>query len=767
MNRTNKKHENENTLLSPDVSGVFVVNNTKKRAFIEQFNHSSVNFTQKDLGTILGFFIVRDESPTSENIVNFLSSEVKKYYFSQTQKSAEVKFESTLHRINRALEELATIGNVEWLGTIDGAVCVIAHNTIHFSVTGNAYILLLRENTLLNISEGLASTEASQYPLKTFVDISSGEINPYDKIIITSPELLNLISFDELQKNALRMGQKNFIQFIETVLSNECVIASTIVVDIEPVIAHVIAEPVMQQPPKNFFGAQQHHEVIPTPALDDMTIDTAQYTADTPVSEYTDPQTGHIYIHGTTEPMEKPSLMDQFTESASDILDSLKEKTAKQKRMIAKKISAIKKPQNEKTLSQPTFDDALPQDTQQIPASHTSLKKKISSILYTMQNMLHTAYQWCIGHFSIVIHKARSIRSKKETSAINFPSDEEFFEHPSTYKKPSLAKKILPRFAHIASLWHTMSNRTKLIAGGIILMMIIIPFLFAPRDPSSPSQKKEQQTAQQEVSSAQTTPIPPPQEQISQPQISEAQELYDTNDMITVAFMRDTIIGVEKKTVTLIGPDRKPRSFALPGDAGTITAATPMNDLNMLFVITDQDLIFTFSPLTTAFTKQENIPTIDHTKILHIGTYMTYLYVATKDGLVRHTRIDNGFDEGKKWFKETADLSQTTAMAIGESVYFADNGKIIAYTQGKKENISFDNGLSQIKTLFTTQNMQSLWAIDDTKKILYEIDKKTGSIRKEYPHDIFGTTKAFTVDDSKKTVYTAQSNGAFAITLND
>lgn len=75
------KQENKNALLDVKVSDVFVVQNSKKRAFVEQFNHKGINFTQKKLGTLFGFFIVRDFSSSSANIVNFLTAEIKKEYF--------------------------------------------------------------------------------------------------------------------------------------------------------------------------------------------------------------------------------------------------------------------------------------------------------------------------------------------------------------------------------------------------------------------------------------------------------------------------------------------------------------------------------------------------------------------------------------------------------------------------------------------------------------------------------------------------------------
>ena len=347
MIQKNKQSKNKSTLISTDVSNVFVVKNSKRRAFIEQFNYTSVNFTQKELGTILGFFIVRNNSPLSENIVNFLASEIKKHYFSPVQKPIEEKFESTLHHINRALEELANIGNVEWLGTIDGAVCAIDHTSIHFSITGNTHILLLRDNTLINISEGLASPEAADYPLKTFVDISSGDMRVGDKIIITSQELFDLISFEELQKNAIRMGQKNFIQFIETVLTNECAIASATIIDVyENTHSSTAAMPQETEVAvdHNFFGAPILEKSDSESVIMDEPINIDELTIE-PIGEYTDPRTGHIHMQGTDEIIEKPTLFESFSENAEDFFDTLKERSAKQKRALSKKISSMTKNQ--------------------------------------------------------------------------------------------------------------------------------------------------------------------------------------------------------------------------------------------------------------------------------------------------------------------------------------------------------------------------------------------------------------------------------------
>jgi hypothetical protein len=748
---------------STDVSNVFVVKNAKRRAFIEQFNYTSINFTQKNLGTIFGFFIVRDHSVSSENIVNFLASEIKKHYFSPVQKTIEEKFESTLHHVNRALEELANIGSVDWLGTIDGAVCVIDDRSIHFSITGNATVILLRGDTLLNISDGLASPEAADYPLKTFADISSGDLCAYDKIIVTSQELLELVSFNELQKNATRMGQKNFIQFIETVLTNECSIASTTIIDVveKPTSVAQATQPQTKAIPQNFFGADAFEKKPDESTPSETPIDIEGLLNDTP-QDYTDPRTGHIHIHGSDDMPQKASPLDTVSDFFSDTGEFLKKKARKQKKLFSRKMTTLKN-----TPDPPLQEDVLDHDNifeedspSRIAYYWTQIKTYAISSLSFMRHLITNIILSCKKYISKVRpHTEISDEDNSYPQQASYTL-EKFTDSDDVYKKT-----FLPNFHNILSAWHAMHKKTKLITIGVISAIIVVPLVF--KMISSPQQKRssettpktEEQSQQQLSTPAPVTPTETPAKSTTLTPIS----LMESTTLSSVIVVNATVIGVEKNALTIIAQEKQ--RVSLPSDAGNIAFTTSMPDLNMVFVITDTDRMYTFSPASPKFIKQDNIPALDHTKIRDIGTFMTYLYIANDTMIKRYVRIDGGFDEGKDWLKKPTSLASMTSLAIGESIYVAQNNSVQRFTKGNVDTISLDTSIKDPSILSTDLKTDFLWIIDTKNKTLFKIDKKDHKLIDHYVNDSFADATSLAVNDSSQTAYVTTKNAILSYSL--
>ena len=762
--QNNNQCKKSNTLFNTDVSNVFVVKNAKRRAFIEQFSYTSVNFTQKDLGTILGFFIVRDHSASSENIVNFLASEIKKHYFSTTQKPIEEKFESTLHHINRALEELANIGNVDWLGTIDGAVCAFDGSSIHFSVTGHATILLLRNNTLINISEGLASPEAADYPLKTFVDISSGDVCAHDKIIITSHELFELISLDELQKNANRMGQKNFVQFIETALTNECTIASTTIIDVQeqeqPHSTVVHDDPGSQKAlPTNFFSANTFEQ---NPAHEDILheseIDINSLTQEDPL-EYTDPRTGHIHIQGTDDITYKTGPLDGVSEFFSDMRESLGEKAKKQRRALTKKFSSLRK--SEQTTS---IDDEQVQFLDETSISSDALENDPATQSPSFLLKILSLWKYCQTIFSsswtFICAQWKKISTFIMSFAHHKQPDENSHSHkydiPVYTQQTRSMKKFLPDMKRAFSLWQSMGQKTRLTTIAIIAAIIFIPLIMKVIPDKSPTidtpDQNETQTAPPEMPN--NTSNPP--EQIPTNETSSgsivSSSLFTSSNIHSVIALKTIILGIEKEAIILLSQSDKAR-ITLPSDAGSIVFATQMPDLNTIFVITDANHLYTFSPASPKFVRQEQSPKIEHTKIKDIGTFMTYLYIMDDTMITRFARIENGFDEGKNWLKKSTDLKNATAMTIGESIYIVQDHKLQRFTQGNSDNITVDPAVTNIDLIFTSVNSNFLWIIDKNTKTLYKLNNTDHKISEKFTHDNFAQATTLSVDEASNKAY--------------
>lgn len=311
-----------------ELDEVFVVKTAKHRGYIEQFSHTSINFTQKHLGTICGFFIVRNKDKYNAHIVNFLTSEIKKEFFAVSKRNISEAFEAALLRGNRALTELAKNDNVAWIGSIDGAVCAYDNNNVYFSVTGKGSVFLIRDNNIINLSEGLASDESATTPMKTFVDTSHGALYNLDRLIITSNELTDFISLNELKNNSLRFDNKEFKQLILTILKNESEIASTTIVSVTQKIIHepihtAISEQEYEvedesEQQVNVFGADAFTLESPnTPKEETKEVITPKK------GDYTDKRTGHIYVQGDKTQSDRQSQFSAIVNKTKDVVSDL------------------------------------------------------------------------------------------------------------------------------------------------------------------------------------------------------------------------------------------------------------------------------------------------------------------------------------------------------------------------------------------------------------------------------------------------------------
>jgi hypothetical protein len=294
--------------LQKDISPILVINNSSLKPYIELFEHTPENIYQKPLGTLIGFFEIKEYSEQSAYVVNFLTSVLKKEYYANPRRSVTESFDSAMHKVNLALSEVAKHGNVEWIGKLHACICVIEKNSIHFTVAGNAKIFLNRKQALTDISEGLSSQESEPHPLKTFVNVSSGRLEKGDKLIITSEDIFHILKLSDLQKNLQRLNKPQFVQFLKTALSNELEMIATIVADFEEVKKSCVVKTLIeteipfQEEAINVFS----EKAFPgknTPAKS--TEENFDLTEENlPQPDYTDKKTGHIYIQGDAPPAE-------------------------------------------------------------------------------------------------------------------------------------------------------------------------------------------------------------------------------------------------------------------------------------------------------------------------------------------------------------------------------------------------------------------------------------------------------------------------------
>lgn len=130
-----------------------------------------------------------------QTIINTLARE----YYRGASTSDLINFENALRKVNETLAQITQNGETEWIGNLNSVLVLICDNQLHLSSAGVGKAYLLRNDKIIEIIEGKTSSD-TPHPLKTYGEITSGALEENDKILITSPLLLDYFPLNILKK---------------------------------------------------------------------------------------------------------------------------------------------------------------------------------------------------------------------------------------------------------------------------------------------------------------------------------------------------------------------------------------------------------------------------------------------------------------------------------------------------------------------------------------------------------------------------------------
>jgi len=805
-------------VLEKTIAEILVANGRSVEPFVKVFTYSGENVAKGPLGTLVGIFEIADRSEDSAYIVNFLASVAKKEYFNNPRRGAIESFEAALHKINLALAEIVKQGNIAWLGKCHGALGILEKNNLHFSVTGQAAILLFRNNNFSDISQGLASEESHVHPIKTFVEVSSGRLQPQDKIIFTSPELLGLLPLEDLEKNALRMDRGHFEQFLRTVLVNELDMAGTVVIDFQesrPAATPQKQEEKTEEVPQNVFSQKAFVPKTKAPGTDSSQKEKEK---ETPApEEYVDSKTGHIYIQGNT-PGEIPSNqnLERIKFSLQNVLHALSSFFVSQGRLLrkgkkyglllfaelAKKSSAasrkaarflrrqlrkrfsqkppvtpsIPTPKMEervtspleepRPLSSPTSQPVPPLTEEKREASLPSATPEDTEIPLFMRAKLAAFYQKNGIPKLFVSSEKTPAQNFVDSARSALSSAAKIFQRGfallfSSGKRLLLAARIL--FRRVFFLLKNLSPQKQkaILFGSIASVAILALSIFLLTHPSS---KNPVPIAEAPQPQAETPAFPLTTEKNAH--LIESLTTLITREDPTVASVlldNETYLITEKNIVSV--SDKK--QFALPG-SGSARLAAPMDHLSLIFLYTDAGELFAWSPISRTFVKN-TLTLPEGATVRDIGTYLTYLYVldASTDQIYRFPRAEGGFGPGLAWMKDSVAIEDNAKMAVNETIFLAPNKSTVqAFFRGRLvKNLESPNTPLSVTSLFTHPGLANVYALDaEYKRIL--VWNQDGTLLAQYFSDQLADTKTITVNEKTNEIFLTTSSSLLSFKLS-
>lgn len=819
--------------LKTSVTEILVVSGRSFQPFIRTFSSTGENISRANLGTLVGVFEIDDQSEDSAYIVNFLASVAKKEYFNNPRRGAVESFEAALHKINLALAELVKHGNITWLGKLHGALGVLEKNSFHFSITGHAKILLLRNGNLADIGEGLASEESHIHPIKTFVEVSSGRLTAEDQILLGSPEILALFSLEELAKHASRMDRERFTRFLKTALVNELDMSGLMVIDVsESTLAEVSAAKTKEIAPvqtKNVFSQSAFATKQPaTPSVPIM-LPNEQGEKD---ADYIDTKTGHIYVQGDMpEAPARHLIFQEFWLSCREYAASFliaqgkwlrktkKQSTlffgvlneqrrdfnkkiarairrqwrahqeAKKQRAAAAAVSPITQepapvisvsdiplPKKETSFPPEVSENPFPEKGT-APHEETLSSEPMDSMPQFLKEKLALFYQKNRGE-TPVVQPISSPAVPSQTLGERFPLKEKIlafstlsvqkirgvFQVLSRYFRSLSLKSSLQRFFTDAFLpffrksWAVIKQlpprQKQLLFGSGILLLGVAGFLLL-KSTSLPTQDAE-------VTSQSLFTEPASETSGSQNTITTILENIPETTVASV-ILNDATYLITEKSVMVVS---EKKLFPLP-NGERVTFATAMDDLRLIFIATETGRLYAFSPLNKSFV--ENTPPLpENSKVIGIGTYLTYLYVldSTTDQIYRFPRAPGGFGAATPWLKESIAIEENAHLAVSETIFInPDTATIKGLFRGRNTTTfeTPENGLA-VTDLYTSPDLVSVYALDSEHQSIL-VWNQDGKLIQTYTDDMLSEGTSLSVNEKQNEVFVTTKDSLLSFKL--
>ncbi len=776
--------QKKQTKLETTISEIVIVNNKKLTPYIELVNFSSRNIDQKNLGTILGIFEIKDTSEDSAYIVNFLSSVAKKTYFASHQKNPDASFESTLAKVNLSLSEVAKHGNINWIGKIDAVLCSVFENQINFTVSGDAKVLLLRNRKLTEISAGLSPKDEAANPLKTFTDISSGRLEDADKLILTTDDISHIFTLEDLENYALSFNNNKFLRFLNTALVNELDIAGTIVIDAKKVTKKIKEKSLKVQENKseidaNLFGSSAFEKNKKR----GQEILTQDLQPAKNKKDYIHKQTGHIYItdsKGNYENFEENKFehfIVQSKEVLSEFFENIREQVFKKwNYKIKKQLSSFfrKNKSSANTIIAPEKKNVR----KDYVAFFSNVTVKIKRIINTAGNKLRPSNSTRVSQFNSFF--------KKDT--IRFSGDTPLQENKSTISKPTqrkgtlnlifkkitgtilrftktiypktrlalnFLKKLLPHFLVLKKMFLKMNLKLKLITLAVIAFILIFPLILLKNNKDD----KTLSVTAPEDNNSESLEINP-----STQSYKEIETLYQDSDIIGSFIFNNTIFAISKNKIVQLGS--KNENYNFPENFRNAVHYSFMDDLNLLFIINNKNQLISFSPISLKF-KDDVINIKDDVTIEGIGTYLTYLYIIDSKNkqIYRYPRAENGFGEKLDWLNSDINFENISGIAIDGNVYIAKKDTVLKLFNRKAQefNLKIDAN-SSINEIFTNNDTSNIYILDNLNGELIKFDKNGNQIGFVSNQKLTKATKIW-IDEKNSVAHFTAENSLSKITL--
>lgn len=728
-----------------------------KEAIAIAYEHIPRSPEEQSHGSIYAVIELEDSSGHAEQIAESIIDTLHNEYYLDTERDSLASFESALAKVNEELAERSGEGQINWLGKLNAVLGVLSGTTLHLSQAGKAEAYLYRGEHTIHITEDLAGDSIN--PLRTFINVASGDLSENDRMALVTPGVFLKISKTELKKYATAASPRSAVEAISALLSGE---NGNTLPNAALILEMISPEAFAVEPePEAVTEAWVKEEKKPLEEVSETTlkgtakvfdlIGKAASGASAFISGTAIPQTKVAFgkVSATVKGFQKDKGADRVIIESEERLhhlenpmdhhdideaDGILETPAKTDTMREIRITEEKKP---KFLSLERFDFSFAKNAKSVFLRGTKrlrVPKTKNSLLYLVGAAV-----------LLVIVIALSVQSSN-AAKVKKDADNKFSQARSKYSQAVseissgarpmaiqdlTAAETLAKDANVTK--YHKADATKLIAD-----------INSAKDQARGIIKN---TAKVFADFGK----------------GELGGLYSDGTLYYgVSFNDGSVYSLEPKT-KVTGT-----VVSAPSLDGKIKMATLVVKRKTLVVCTTANSLYEIDLVSKKTTKQSVSGGLENGVAL--ASYNTNIYVlsAADNQIYKHIKTSGGYGQKAAYLAktETVDFSRAVDLAIDSDVYVLSNdGSVQKFTSGAKEDYALKGTPGEIARLtkvFADNGVKGQYLAGSNKVV--KIDENQNFVA-QYISDSVKNVKGILVDDSKNTIYALSDGKVFSIEI--
>jgi len=736
--------------LTAKSSELYVGSNSAKE-FCISYSYEPANVEESQIGNLYIVGEIKLKSKNCAYLANTLASIIKKELFKNSKRGALESFEASLNKANAYLADIASQGNIDWIGRLNMVCALQSGNKLHISQAGNARMLLLRNNFLVTLTED-PDQEESPFPSKTFTNIVSGPINAGDKIIEATPGLFNVLSLEEL-KHAISgvtcaQAIENLGEIFE--MDGDAQDSSSIIIDI---ISDNISE--------NTFAPQENTVAQQDTASKLSLKDILGAVPDEAISE-------NPAILSRSKEKSASKIKRSF--SIAPILNSLKHQTAKASLAMVKTSARLAKKIITKIKSNPKKRASdFSQNLERLAAIYVAEVEENNTNPETTRPIIinrainknkkpkHYAINFLIIKRTIKIISIVFIVSAISAGAYGvFNISKKYYQDKTLIAQvstPTINQEIMSEIqkkqeeAETALIYKDEAKATILLSEALALLDKTpdgsISQIMRGRIQAQIDQLNKITTIQNPFMIVDLSVFPQ--------NVANAKILLKSGNSL---FAIDTDNGQVMKIDLVKYQAEKYINIPLQNDEKIITANSFDNTITL---ITSFSTVFEVSATTKIINKEYLLSGLSPSNIVDSKTYNGNLYVLSNtDNQI--FKIANG--SPSPWIKTAVDITKANSLAIDGRIYALNtDGQVSVLSAGKPVN-TFALPSSSLQNISTNESDNLFLISPDENKII--VSSKTGQILAQYKSEAFKGLRDICVNGDNN-IYILSDNKIYRI----